>query len=76
MSGRPLRRAVGDRSGEAVTLFNMATALESQGLYAQAIPLLEQVVAIDKAIGHPDLESDAAVLERVRSKVNAEPGTA
>src|SRR5262249_61508559 len=72
----PLRRAVGDRGGEAVTLFNTAMVFDSQGLYTQAVALLEQVVAIDKAIKHPDLESDSAALERVRSKVKTRPGTA
>jgi hypothetical protein len=54
----------------------MAMTLDSQGLYTQAVHLLEQVVAIDEAIGRPDLERDSAMLEHVRSKVSAKPGTA
>ncbi|MDI6792517.1 MAG: tetratricopeptide repeat protein [bacterium] len=66
----PLFRAVGDRAGEAVTLFNIAMIFESQEQDAKAVALLEQVVAIDEAIKHPDLESARAALERIRSKMS------
>jgi hypothetical protein len=36
---------------------------------AEAVTYLEQNVALDEAIGHPDLESDRAALERVRGKL-------
>lgn len=35
---------------------------------AEAVTYLEQNVAMDEAIGHPELESDQAELERVRGK--------
>jgi len=59
-------REVGDRSGESVTLYNMALIYRDQGEYRTAIEALEQVVALDEAVAHPDLESDRAMLARVR----------
>ena len=42
--------------------------LTRKGRTAEAVTYLEQNVALDEAIGHPDLESDRATLERVRDK--------
>ena len=64
----PIMREVGDRSGESVTLYNMAMVYEEEENYAEAAGLLEQVVAIDEAIEHPDLESDRATLARLRKQ--------
>ena len=64
----PISREVGDRTGESVTLYNMAMVYEKEEHYAEATRLLEQVVAIDEAIEHPDLESDRAKLEQVRQR--------
>jgi len=37
-----------------------------QGDLDQAITELEHVVDLDRQVGHPDLASDTAMLERVR----------
>ena len=62
----PIRREVGDRAGEAVTRFNLAMVYRGQGQLDRAVAELEQVVELDRQIGHPDLESDTATLEQVR----------
>jgi|GEM_PF-1764589 len=62
-------REVGDRGGEAVTLFNIGSVLEFLGHIAEAVEALEACVALDEAVGHPDLESDRAVLEQLRAKL-------
>jgi len=66
----PIRREVGDRAGEATTLFNMARVYETAGDLERATQLLEQTVAIDEAIGRPDLKSDRAVLNTLRQKLH------
>jgi tetratricopeptide (TPR) repeat protein len=63
-----LRRAVGDKSGEAVTCFNLGLLHESLGDLDQAITYLERCVELDEQVQHPDLESDRAVLARVKGK--------
>ena len=66
-----IRREVGDRSGESVTLYNMAMIYRERGAYREAIAALERVVALDEAVQHPDLESDRAMLSRVRAEAAA-----
>ena len=63
----PLRRAVGDRWGESITRFNLGIIYVQLGELAKAQEQLEIVVALDEAIGHPDLESDREVLEQIRA---------
>jgi hypothetical protein len=41
------------------------------GCTAEAVIYLEQSVALDEAIGHPNLEKDRAALERVRDKLQS-----
>ena len=67
----PLRRQVGDRWGESTTRFNMAHGLlMHMGDYAQAVDQLRSRRHLwIQAIGHPDLESDRAALERIRAKM-------
>ncbi len=62
----PLFRQVGDRWGENVARSNVAKVNEALGDLAGAEEQLRQVVAIDEAIGHPDLESDRAELARIQ----------
>ena len=41
----------------------------------RAVSELEQVVELDRQVGHPDLESDTAMLERVRQeRAGPDPG--
>jgi tetratricopeptide (TPR) repeat protein len=67
----PIRREVGDRAGEKVTLFNIAMIRQAEGNYAEAVRLLTQVVALDEAIEHPDLASDRAASGEARRKLDA-----
>ncbi|MCX6048513.1 MAG: tetratricopeptide repeat protein [Chloroflexi bacterium] len=70
----PLLQQVGDRWGESVTRYNMAMVYVNLGQLAEAVEELERVVAIEEAVGHPDLASDRATLARVRAllaKANA-----
>src|SRR5262249_20366598 len=62
----PVRREVGDRSGEAVTRYNIAMIHHGRGDLDSAISELWRVVELDRQVSHPDLESDTAVLERLR----------
>ena len=62
----PSVREVGDRAGEAVTRYNIAMIHRADGDLDRAISELELVVDLDRQVGHPDLESDTATLERVR----------
>ena len=57
----------GHRAGEVVSRFNIAMIHRKRGDLDRAIHELEQVVELDRQIGHPDLEADIAVLERVRA---------
>ena len=65
----PIRREVGDRAGEAVTRFNIAMVFRGLGRLVEAVAELEVVVVLDRAVGHPDLESDTAMLEQVRAEL-------
>lgn len=60
----PLYQQVGDRTGESVTRFNTAMLYGEQGRLAEAVEQLRQVVALEAAIQHPDLEQDRATLAR------------
>ncbi len=70
----PLRREVGDRWGESVTLFNIGCVLDDLGRTAEAVSYFEQNVALDEELGHPDLESDRAMLEEIRKKLSDPAG--
>ena len=65
---REIFEEIGSRAHLAVTLFNMAMFHEKKGNLSEAVGVLERAVAIDEQIGHPNLESDRAVLERLRSR--------
>ncbi len=64
----PLRRQVGDRWGESITRYNMAMVCADLGDLAGAEAQLLQVVALDEAIGHPDLARDRAALARIQAR--------
>ena len=63
-----IRRETNNRWDEGLTLFNLGFLLDEMGRTAEAVSYLEQCVALEEAIEHPDLESDRAVLERTRGK--------
>ena len=66
----PIRREVGDRAREAVTRYNMAMIYRAQGDLGRAVAELEQVVELDRQVGHPDLQSDTEMLRRVRQELS------
>jgi tetratricopeptide (TPR) repeat protein len=63
----PLRRAVGDRGGEAVTCYNMGMIYHQLGDLDQAIAYVERCVELDIQVEHPDLESDRRTLEQLKA---------
>ncbi|MEO6997343.1 MAG: tetratricopeptide repeat protein [Terracoccus sp.] len=63
----PIQREVGDRVGEANTRYNIAMTLRADGRLVEAVAQLELVVELERAVQHPDLESDTATLEQVRT---------
>jgi tetratricopeptide (TPR) repeat protein len=67
-----LLEASGDHLRGSVILHNMALIHEERGEWREALRLMEQVIAIDKKIGHPDLKQDMEVFRRIRSKLDAE----
>jgi hypothetical protein len=74
--GVPLLRQVGDRWGESITCYNMGMIYKALGDLAEAERLLTRTVELDEAIGHPDLESDRAALQQVRSMIQSGGGGA
>ena len=71
----PIRREVGDRAGEAVTRYNVAMIHHARGELDRAVAELEQVVELDRQVGHPDLQSDTEMLHRVRQELaSSDPG--
>jgi tetratricopeptide (TPR) repeat protein len=70
----PLHRQAGDRAGEAATRYNIAMRLRAAGRLGEAVAELEVVVALDRAVQHPDLDADTAMLQRVRAEAAELPG--
>ncbi|NJP07897.1 MAG: tetratricopeptide repeat protein [Chloroflexaceae bacterium] len=50
-------------------LHNLATLYQHLEQYDAALPLLQEVVAIDEQIGHPELPADRAALEALQLQV-------
>ncbi|MGB4805726.1 MAG: tetratricopeptide repeat protein [Anaerolineae bacterium] len=63
----PIHRHVGDRWGEAVTYYGMAMVYENLGDLDRVEEYLQVVVALDEAIGRPNLDSHRATLARVQA---------
>jgi len=57
----------------SIALYNLAIFHAGQENYAAAVPLLEEVVALDERTGHPDLASDRAKLEEMRRRAAGLP---
>jgi tetratricopeptide (TPR) repeat protein len=51
---------------------NMALIHEERGEYREALGLMEEVIAIDKRIGHPDLRRDLETFGRIRAMLDRE----
>ena len=56
-----------------IALYHLAIFHAGQENYAAAVPLLEEVVALDERTGHPDLASDRAKLEEIRQRASGMP---
>jgi hypothetical protein len=48
----------------------MALIHEERGEYREALGLMEEVISIDKRIGHPDLRHDLETFGRIREKLD------
>ena len=70
-----LLHQIGDSLRATVAMYNMAVVHEDQGNYREALRLLEQVIELDRRIGHPDLRRDMETFRRVRQKLDAERDT-
>ncbi|NJO84186.1 MAG: hypothetical protein HC828_16275 [Blastochloris sp.] len=57
----------------SIALYNLAMFHAGQQNDAAAVPLLEEVVALDERTGHPDLASDRAKLEELRQRASGRP---
>jgi tetratricopeptide (TPR) repeat protein len=66
-----LLQEIGDSLRATVTMYNMAVVHEDQGKYREALRLLEQVIELDRRMGHPDLRRDMETFRRVRQKLDA-----
>jgi tetratricopeptide (TPR) repeat protein len=62
-----LLRRIGDRWTERLFRRNITGIYQSMGDLAAAEEQLHQVVALDEAIGHPDLATDRAQLARIQA---------
>jgi tetratricopeptide (TPR) repeat protein len=69
---RDLMKASGDLLRATIPVHNMALIHEEKGEYREALRLMEEVVAIDKRIGHPDLRQDLETFGRIRAKLDRE----
>ncbi len=58
----------GDREGERVARFNLAEVFKTLGQLKDAEEQLRQVVALDEAIGSPDLDEDQRELAEIKAK--------
>jgi len=57
----------------SVQMFNLADYYTGLERWDEAIRLMEEVVALDEKIGHPDIESDRQMLEQVRRLAGMTP---
>jgi hypothetical protein len=58
-----------------VTRYNVAMIHRAQGELGRAVAELEQVVELDRQVGHPDLQSDTKMFHRVHQELaNSDPG--
>ena len=59
----------GTGPGRAVTRYGMAMIHRVRGELDRAVAELEQVIELDRQVGHPDLASDIEMLRRVRQEL-------
>lgn len=56
-----------------VQMFNLADYYTGVERFEEAIRLMEEVVALDERIGHPDIDSDRQMLAQVRQLAGMSP---
>ena len=64
-----ITRQIGDRLGEANACWNLGGLLVQQGELPRAVELMQVRVDFLRAIGHPDAEEAATVVEQIRQKL-------
>jgi tetratricopeptide (TPR) repeat protein len=67
-----LLHGMDDSLRATVTLYNIAAIHEDQGNYREALRLLEQVIELDRRLGHPDLRRDMETFRRIRQKLDTQ----
>src|SRR2546425_83396 len=67
---KDLLQGVGDVLRVTIPIHNMALIHEERGEYREALRLMEEVISIDKRIGHPDLRRDLQTFGRIREKLD------
>ncbi|MEE8229738.1 MAG: tetratricopeptide repeat protein, partial [candidate division NC10 bacterium] len=55
-----------------VPMHNLAIIYEEKGEYRKALSLLEDVISLDKRMGHPDLKRDMLAFRRIRRRMSME----
>jgi tetratricopeptide (TPR) repeat protein len=65
----PFLASLEDYDLESTTRFNLALLYRAQDRLVEAVAELRQVVALESLVGHPDLESDAALLAQVEREL-------
>jgi tetratricopeptide (TPR) repeat protein len=65
----PILKELENYSLESTTRFNLAMLHRSQGRLEQAVAEMRQVVALEGLAGHPDLDSDSALLAQVEREL-------
>jgi diaminohydroxyphosphoribosylaminopyrimidine deaminase/5-amino-6-(5-phosphoribosylamino)uracil reductase len=74
-----IAREMSDPKEEALAFWNWGEALADLGRIAEAIPLMEVLVAFERQIGHPDSDRHSERLEQLRrqlSRIDRAPGSA
>ncbi len=69
-----ISREIGDRSGEAISCWNLAREWERRGEIGKAVDFAQITVAIEKETNHPDYEKSKAHLEELKMKLKEEVG--
>jgi tetratricopeptide (TPR) repeat protein len=64
-----LARELGERRDEARTSWNLGLAFEELGDLTAAIAAMQICLDFERAVGHPDADSDAATIERLRARL-------
>ncbi|MGR0482643.1 MAG: tetratricopeptide repeat protein [Candidatus Electronema sp. V4] len=67
-----IRQKIGDKTGEAMTSWNIGRTYEEQGDLRKAEPYMSRTVQIDEEIGRPELEWERKKLAALRAKLKAQ----